>query len=90
MMRRMNHSVPLKTCLGEIALEKFATTLRADFRFAPLNVLILVGVFMAGLVVHLNQNSFSLYAVLLFLGSALCLALCIRVTQVWEAVIILG
>jgi len=90
MMRRMNRSVPLKTCLGEISLEKFATTLRADFRFAPLNVLILVGIFMAGLVVHLNQNSFSLHAVLLFLGSALCLALCLRVAQVWETAIILG
>ena len=39
---------------------------------------------------HLNRNSFSIEAVLLFLGSALILALLIRLTQVWEAVVILG
>jgi regulator of protease activity HflC (stomatin/prohibitin superfamily) len=73
-----------------ISLEKFATTLRADFRFAPLNVLLLVALFVVGLVVHLAQHGFGLYAVLLFLGSALCLAALIRVSQVWEAVVILG
>ena len=73
-----------------ISLEKFATSARADFRFAPLNVLLLVGVFVVGLVIHLGQHGYDLPAVLLFLGSALCLAGLIRVTQVWEAPIILG
>jgi regulator of protease activity HflC (stomatin/prohibitin superfamily) len=70
-------------------LEKFAASARADFRFAPLNVLLLVAVFVVGLVVHLTANSFRMEAVLLFLGSALVLASCFRVTQVWEAVVIL-
>jgi regulator of protease activity HflC (stomatin/prohibitin superfamily) len=50
----------------------------------------MVAIFIIGLVVHLALNSFSMYAVLLFLGSALVLASCIRLTQVWEAVVILG
>ncbi len=33
------------------SLEKFATTLRADFRFAPMNVLLLVSIFIVGLVI---------------------------------------
>jgi regulator of protease activity HflC (stomatin/prohibitin superfamily) len=80
----------LGKALREISLEKFATTLRADFRFAPLNVLLLVGIFVGGLVVHLSQHSFSMAAVLLFLGSAVCLAWFFRLTQVWETVVILG
>jgi hypothetical protein len=43
-----------------------------------------------GLVVHLNTYAFTMNAVLLSLGSALALALLIRMTQVWEAVVILG
>ena len=73
-----------------ISLEKFATSLRADFRFAPINVLLLVGIYVAGLVVHLNLHPFSVIAVELALGSALLLSVLIRVTQVWEAVVILG
>ena len=51
-----------------ISLEKFATTARADFRFAPLNVLSLVVIFVIGLVVHLAYYSFSMEAVVLALG----------------------
>lgn len=72
------------------SLEKFATTSRADFRFAPLNILLLVAIFVVGFVLHLSLYSFSLNAVYLFLGSALVLASFLRVTQVWEAVVILG
>ena len=73
-----------------ISLEKFATTSRADFRFAPLNVLLLVAIFVIGLVVHLARYSYSIEAVLLTLGSALTLAVLLRLTQVWEAVVVLG
>ena len=34
------------------SLEKFATRSRADFRFAPFNVFILVAIFVIGLVAH--------------------------------------
>ena len=70
------------------SLEKFATSLRADFRFAPLNVLILVVIFVIGLGVHLALHDFSEQAVALCLGSALVLAVLIRLTQVWEAVVV--
>jgi regulator of protease activity HflC (stomatin/prohibitin superfamily) len=72
------------------SLEKFAMSARADFRFAPLNILLLVAIFIIGLVIHLALHSFSIHAVELFLVSALALASCIRLTQVWEAVVILG
>jgi hypothetical protein len=76
--------------LMELSLEKFATTARADLRFAPLNALLLIGLSVVGLVVHLMLHTFSVEAVFLSLGSALVLAQLIRLTQVWEAVVILG
>ena len=78
-----------KVTPGEL-LDKFATTLRADFRFAPLNVLVLVAVFVVGLIVHLTMHPFSPRAVLLFIGSSLLLALIFRMMQVWESVLIFG
>lgn len=72
------------------ALERFATTARADFRFAPLNALILVGIMVLGLAVHLSVHSFSVDAVALALGSALVLAILLHLAQVWEAVVLLG
>jgi len=62
------------------SLEKFATTLRADFRFAPLNTLLLVAIFVIGLVVHLSLYAFTMNAVVLCLGSALVLAVLLRLS----------
>ncbi len=73
-----------------ISFERFSATGRADFRFAPLNALLMVGVVVAGLTVHLNVHEFSMDAVALSIGSALGLAVLLRWTQVWEAVVILG
>ncbi len=78
-----------KAAFGEM-LEKFATSLRADFRIAPLNIFVLVAIFVIGLVVHLSLYSFNPNAVLLFIGSALSLAVILRLTQVWESVLIFG
>lgn len=50
------------------SLERFATTLRADFRFAPLNAFLVVAVFVVGLTVHLNVHPFSVRAVEVALG----------------------
>jgi regulator of protease activity HflC (stomatin/prohibitin superfamily) len=69
---------------------KLAASLRADFRFAPLNALFLIGIFVAGLVFHLNTYPFNTDAVLLFMVSALVLAVILRAAQVWESVVILG
>ena len=85
-----NKPAEFKVSLPGLSLEKFATSMRADFRFAPLNVLLLVIVFVIGLVIHLILYGFSVDAVVLFLGSALMLAGLVRLTQVWEAVLVLG
>jgi hypothetical protein len=70
--------------------ERFATTLRADFRFAPLNVSLLLAVFVAGLLVHLSVHGFSPAAVGFTLGSAVLFGLVLRMNQVWETALILG
>ena len=70
------------------ALERFATTARADFRFAPLNALLLVAIFVLGLAVHLSFYSFGVEAVALALGSALVLAVLLHTAQIWEAVVL--
>ncbi len=79
-----------KAKAASFCLEKFATTLRADFRFAPLNALLLVAVFVIGLVIHLAVYSFSVKAVCLCLGSALFLAVILKLTQVWGSVVVFG
>ncbi len=89
-MNRSPSSPSSQGGLPRLSLERFATSSRADFRFAPLNVLLLVGFFVAGLVVHLSVYPFSLPAVVFTLGSALVLSLLLRLTQVWEAVVILA
>jgi hypothetical protein len=76
--------------LPAFSLEEFAKGMRADFRFAPLNVLILVAIFVIGLIIHLGIHGFDFPAVVLFLGSALVVAGLVRVSQVWEAVVVLG
>jgi regulator of protease activity HflC (stomatin/prohibitin superfamily) len=73
-----------------ISFERFATSSRADFRFAPLNVLLLVAILVAGLIWHLRIHEFTVDAVALSMGSALVLSVLLRWTQVWEAVVILG
>ena len=73
-----------------ISFERFASSSRADFRFAPLNGLLLVAIYVAGLTLHINLYEFSPDAVFLTLGSALGLTVLLRLTQVWEAVVILG
>jgi hypothetical protein len=89
-MKTQSKVEKLARSAAEMSLERFATTIRADFRFAPLNVLLLVAIFALGLVTHLAVYGFSVRAVGLCLGSALLLAVMIRCTQVWEAVVVLG
>jgi len=89
-MSRTSKASGIRKTLYEISLEKFATTSRADFRFAPLNTLLLVAFFVVGLVVHLSVHPFTMLAVALSLGSALALSVLLRLTQVWEAVVVLA
>jgi regulator of protease activity HflC (stomatin/prohibitin superfamily) len=76
--------------LFPVSFERFATSSRADFRFSPLNALLLVAFLVAGLAVHLNRHEFTIEAVTFSLGSALVLAVLLRWAQVWEAVVVLG
>ncbi len=71
-------------------LDQSTTSLRADYRFAPLNAFLLIAVFVAGLVVHLSLYTFSAEVVLLFLGSGLVLAVLLRLWQVWQTAVILA
>jgi regulator of protease activity HflC (stomatin/prohibitin superfamily) len=89
-MKSHSKGSEIANALAVLSLERFSTSTRADFRFAPLNVLLLIGIYVIGLVVHLSLHPFSLPAVQLALGSALCLAVLLRVTQIWEAMVILG
>ena len=70
------------------ALEKFATSFRADYRFAPINIMILVGVCLVGLAVHLAVFPFRLEVVITMIGVALGLAIPFRLFQVWETVVV--
>jgi len=70
------------------ALERFATSFRADFRFAPINIMILVVLSLAGLVIHLAVYPFRLEAVITMIGTAIGLALVFRLLQIWESVLV--
>jgi regulator of protease activity HflC (stomatin/prohibitin superfamily) len=69
-------------------LERFATSFRADYRFAPLNIAILVVSCLVGVMVHMAVFSFNLNAVITVVGVAIVLASVFRIAQVWETVVI--
>jgi len=71
------------------ALERFSTTFIADFRFGPLNIMVLVIVCLLGLVIHLSIYPFRFEVVINMVSAALIMAICFRVTQIWESVIVI-
>ena len=70
------------------AIERFSTTFIADFRFGPLNIMILVMLSLIGLAVHLSVYTFKLEVVVIMVSAALGLAVCFRILQVWETVLV--
>jgi regulator of protease activity HflC (stomatin/prohibitin superfamily) len=70
------------------ALERFATSFHADFRFGPLNIMILVVLCLLGLMIHLSLFTFRLQVVITMVGIALSLSVLFRLSQIWEAVLI--
>jgi len=70
--------------------DTFAKSLRADFRFAPHNALLMIGIFLVGLIVHLNRYSFSEEAVAIMLGSAVAFVGLLRLFQIWETIVVCG
>lgn len=71
------------------ALERFATSFHADFRFGPLNIMILVALCLIGLVVHLSVFPFRLPVVITMVTMALGLSVLFRLSQIWEVVLVL-
>lgn len=74
---------------GLAALEHFATSFHADFRFGPLNIMIVVGLCLVGLLVHLLLHDYDLDVVITSVGTALCLAVILRVAQIWEVAVVM-
>ena len=70
------------------ALERFATSFHADFRFGPLNIMILVVLCLLGLTIHLSVFPFRLQVVITVVGIALILSVLFRLSQIWEAVLV--
>ncbi|MGB2984835.1 MAG: slipin family protein [Phycisphaerae bacterium] len=83
-MAGMNISLP------KVSLEGFASTARADYRFAPFNALLLVALMLAGLIAHVMYYEFSVVAVVFVIGAALVLVGMFRATQLWEGVVVTG
>jgi len=73
---------------GTEALDRFSTTFAADYRFGPLNILVLLLVCLAGLAVHLVVHPFELATVIDMLVVALSLAFLMRLTQIWESALL--
>ena len=70
--------------------KRIAALRRGDFRFGPLNVFLLVVIFVAGLVIHLNVHAVTVEAVLYAMCSAIALSMILSLFPFWETVIILG
>jgi len=71
------------------ALEHFATSFRADFRFGPINVMALLAICLSALGVHLAVYPFELEVVTTMVAVALTLAGLLRISQIWEAALLL-
>ena len=78
------------TQFGLGALERFATSFRADFRFGPINMVVLLAICLGGLVLHLVIYPFDLQVVITMLATALILAVTLRCSQIWESALILA
>ncbi|MHC4610975.1 MAG: hypothetical protein ACYS7M_11585, partial [Planctomycetota bacterium] len=59
--------------LPKISLESFALTARADYRFAPLNALLLLLLMLIGLIVHVVVHGFDVVGVVYSIVAALAL-----------------
>ena len=77
-----------KLNIPKASLERFATTARADFRFSPFNVLVLVVLMLCGLIAHAAVSGFTVAVVVYTVAAAVLLAAIFRGVQVWEAVVV--
>jgi regulator of protease activity HflC (stomatin/prohibitin superfamily) len=80
----------LKTSTSGLGkLEHFATGFRADYRFGPLNIMVLVAIALIGLGIHLAVYPFELEVVIAMVLTSIVLSVCLRVAQIWEATVVL-
>jgi len=70
--------------------KRIAVLKRGDFRFGPLNVFLLVALFVVGLSVHLNIHPVTVDAVLFAICSAIALSVILSVFPFWETVVVLA
>ncbi len=76
-----------KLSLG--SLERFSTSFCADYRFGPINIMLLLAICLAGMTAHLMVFPFELEVVITMISVALALGALLRVTQVWEISLVL-
>jgi hypothetical protein len=76
--------------LPKISMENFSISARADYRFAPFNVLLLVVLMLVGLIVHVAWYEFEIVPVVFTIAAALVLAGVFRASQIWEGVVVTG
>jgi regulator of protease activity HflC (stomatin/prohibitin superfamily) len=81
--------VTLNKTIGLDVLERFAISFRADFRFGPINIATLVVLSLLGLVTHFAIYPFRLQVVITMIGVAVGLSAVLRISQIWESVLIL-
>lgn len=70
-------------------LESFSTSFGADFRYGPLNIMVMMALCLGGLVLHLSLYPFSFSAVVATMGAGLIIAILCRGAQIWEAALVL-
>jgi regulator of protease activity HflC (stomatin/prohibitin superfamily) len=70
-------------------IDRLVSRFSPDYRFGPLNIMVLLGVCLAGLAAHLNVHPFRLGVVVDMVGVALALGVLLRLTQVWGTAVVL-
>ncbi|HPS79104.1 MAG TPA: slipin family protein [Thermoanaerobaculaceae bacterium] len=75
--------------IGLEDLDQLLSRFSGDYRFGPLNIMILLGVSLAGMAAHLSIYPFRLSVVVDVVATALVLGVLLRLTQVWGSAVVL-
>jgi regulator of protease activity HflC (stomatin/prohibitin superfamily) len=80
----------IKFSVPKLSLEAFSASARADYRFSPFNVLLLIGLMLLGVVLHVLLYEFRLEPMVMVVVAALLLAGAFRVNQMWEGAVVIA
>lgn len=69
-------------------INMFSSSFNADFRFLPLNMMVLIGMGVIGLVVHAAIRPLDLEVLLVMATITLSFAVVMRFTQIWEPTVL--